>query len=300
VSDHVLVGIALDDHDAAPIGLGRALARLTTRRLALLHAYPYEPLTMREPEYEEDLRERAEEGLARLAESIDDDDLDVRLYTFPRLSAARALQEAAEQIGAVAVVVGSSRRDAPRKVVAGRTGERLLAGAPCPVGITPGGPLDPDAGLGPMGVAYDGSPEADDALQLGIALARAAKATLTTYTVFEPVESAPAMTTPGWIVPQSYIEDYRAYAEEAARRAKERVPRDLLAGTVLLTGDAALVLAEVSAELGLLICGSRGYGPLRAVLLGSVSARLARSAACPLLITPRGHGGKLAAHTRAD
>jgi nucleotide-binding universal stress UspA family protein len=201
VSDHVLVGIAFDDHDAAPIGLGRALARLTTRRLALLHAYQYEPLTMREPEYEEDLRERADEGLARLAESIDDDDLEVRLYTFPRLSAARALQEAAEQIGAVAVVVGSSRREGLRKVVAGRTGERLLAGAPCPVGITPGGPLDPDAGLGPMGVAYDGSPEADDALQLGIALARAAKATLTTYTVFEPVESAPAMTTPGWVVP---------------------------------------------------------------------------------------------------
>jgi nucleotide-binding universal stress UspA family protein len=134
---------------------------------------------MREPEYEEALRERAEEGLARLAESIDDD-LEVRLYTFPRLSAARALQEAAEQIGAVAVVVGSSRREGLRKVVAGRTGERLLAGAPCPVGITPGGPLDPDAGLGPMGVAYDGSPEADDALQLGIALARAANATLTT------------------------------------------------------------------------------------------------------------------------
>jgi nucleotide-binding universal stress UspA family protein len=108
------------------------------------------------------------------------------------------------------------------------------------------------------------------------------------------------MTTPGWVVPQSYIEDYRAQAEQAARRAKERVPRDLLAGTVLLTGDAALVLAEVSAELGLLICGSRGYGPLRAVLLGSVSARLVRSAGCPLLITPRGHGEELATRAHAD
>ena len=64
---------------------------------------------------------------------------------------------------------------------------------------------------------------------------------------------------------------------------------------MLLTGDAARVLAEASAELGLLICGSRGYGPLRAVLLGSVSAKLTRSAACPLLITPRGHGEDLAA-----
>ena len=34
--------------------------------------------------------------------------------------------------------------------------------------------------------------------------------------------------------------------------------------------------------------GSRGYGPLRAVLLGSVSGRLVREAACPVIVVPRG------------
>jgi nucleotide-binding universal stress UspA family protein len=37
----------------------------------------------------------------------------------------------------------------------------------------------------------------------------------------------------------------------------------------------------------LLVVGSRGYGPLGAVLLGSTSIPLARAARCPLLVTPR-------------
>jgi hypothetical protein len=34
--------------------------------------------------------------------------------------------------------------------------------------------------------------------------------------------------------------------------------------------------------------GSRGYGPVRAVLLGSVSRRVADEARCPVLVLPRG------------
>jgi nucleotide-binding universal stress UspA family protein len=41
-------------------------------------------------------------------------------------------------------------------------------------------------------------------------------------------------------------------------------------------------------ELDLLVTGSRGYGPVRAVVLGGVTGRLVREAACPLVIVPRG------------
>jgi hypothetical protein len=34
--------------------------------------------------------------------------------------------------------------------------------------------------------------------------------------------------------------------------------------------------------------GSRGYGPRRAVLLGSVTHGLLESAACPVVVLPRG------------
>jgi nucleotide-binding universal stress UspA family protein len=53
------------------------------------------------------------------------------------------------------------------------------------------------------------------------------------------------------------------------------------------TGVAGAILAERSAELDLLVCGSRGYGAVRSVALGSISRMLAHSASCPLLIVPR-------------
>ncbi|HEX2411694.1 MAG TPA: universal stress protein [Solirubrobacteraceae bacterium] len=33
--------------------------------------------------------------------------------------------------------------------------------------------------------------------------------------------------------------------------------------------------------------GSRGHGPMRRVLLGGVSSRLMRRAACPVVVVPR-------------
>jgi nucleotide-binding universal stress UspA family protein len=293
VPEPVLVGVALDGRDAVPLALGQTLARLTTRRLALLHAYPYEPLRMPAPEYEETLRSEATAGLERLVETLDDD-LDVTVLTAPRVSVPHALQEAAEELDAVALVVGSSRRGRLGRVLPGHVGDRVLGGAPSPVGISPNeGP--PTEGFERIGVAFDDRPESREALEVAMALARAAGAELTTYTVLEPVETAPALTTPGWAVPQSYVDERRERAVTAVRAARDRVPGDLLAGAELLTGDAAELLAEVSSELDLMVCGSRGYGPFRAVLLGSVSARLVRTAGSPLLITPRGQGAKLAA-----
>jgi universal stress protein family protein len=35
------------------------------------------------------------------------------------------------------------------------------------------------------------------------------------------------------------------------------------------------------------VLGSRGFGPLRRIVLGSVSTKVLRSAACPVLVVPR-------------
>jgi nucleotide-binding universal stress UspA family protein len=57
---------------------------------------------------------------------------------------------------------------------------------------------------------------------------------------------------------------------------------------LVVDGDPADVLTEQAAELGMLVVGSRGYGPLRRVLLGSVSDALLERTACPVMIVPRG------------
>jgi uncharacterized membrane protein YgaE (UPF0421/DUF939 family) len=52
----------------------------------------------------------------------------------------------------------------------------------------------------------------------------------------------------------------------------------------LIGAGVALVFTQ---NLGLLVLGSRGYGPVRSVLLGSVATRVISSAACPVMVVPR-------------
>jgi nucleotide-binding universal stress UspA family protein len=53
-------------------------------------------------------------------------------------------------------------------------------------------------------------------------------------------------------------------------------------------GIASEELRKQSAEgLDLLCLGSRGYGPVRRVLLGSVSSELLHEVYCPVVVVPR-------------
>ena len=55
----------------------------------------------------------------------------------------------------------------------------------------------------------------------------------------------------------------------------------------VVKGHAGDTLALLSPGFDLLVCGSRGYGPLHSVLVGGVSHALVNHAACPVLVLPR-------------
>ena len=54
-----------------------------------------------------------------------------------------------------------------------------------------------------------------------------------------------------------------------------------------MTGYPGEELAVFSASLDLLVVGSRSYGPVRRLVLGSTSQYLERYARCSLLVMPR-------------
>jgi nucleotide-binding universal stress UspA family protein len=91
------------------------------------------------------------------------------------------------------------------------------------------------------------------------------------------------MSGPGYILTPDDLE---------ARARKHLAETALAAGVptepVVVVGAPEQVLAEESETTDLVVVGSRGYGPHRAVLLGSVSGRLVRESACPVLVVPRG------------
>jgi nucleotide-binding universal stress UspA family protein len=65
--------------------------------------------------------------------------------------------------------------------------------------------------------------------------------------------------------------------ERALERAAASVSRELHAERTMLVGDPVSVLERQAAEgLDLLVLGSRGYGPVRRVLLGGVSDSVVR------------------------
>ena len=56
----------------------------------------------------------------------------------------------------------------------------------------------------------------------------------------------------------------------------------------MITGDVVEMLADLGPDdVDVLFCGSRGYGPVRRVLLGGVSSRLVRRARSPVVVVPR-------------
>jgi nucleotide-binding universal stress UspA family protein len=179
-------------------------------------------------------------------------------------------------------VLGSSNRSVLGRVLPGGTADRLLSGSPVPVAVAPHGYADSETACALIGVGFDGSPEARQAAEWAADLANRSGASLQviaiqTQLMFGSVVAGGAYGTK--TVNQVLAEQLQSDTEElaAALSAESRVFR----------GDAGEELVERSDPLDLLVLGSRGYGPLRSVLLGSVSSYVLRHAGCPILVVPR-------------
>ena len=200
-----------------------------------------------------------------------------------------ALEQLAADVEPVAVVVGSAHRGAIGQVLLGSTGTALLTGCPSAVAVVPRGYAD-RAGehLLRVGVAIDGGAESARALERAIDLAQRLHATLTIVGVLTPTPTGYG-TVAGSAL-GDLMRSQREHFAQAMEEAADRVPRNLPVTVRRLEGPPAVTLAEVSADFDVLVVGSRGYGPFRSALLGSVSRALTKQARCPLVVVPRGAG----------
>jgi len=203
----------------------------------------------------------------------------------PSSSPARGLDEAAEDLGADLIVVGSPHKTGHGLGPAGNVGLNVMHGAPCAVAVAPAGLRETDVGLRVIAAAVDGSSEAEEALDAAIEVGGAADATLRLLTVV----ASPASAF-GWGYGVYDIQDQlRESFREVLDKAVARVPTELRPSMDLLDGDpAAALIEECGKGVDLLCMGSRGYGPMRRLLLGSVSGQLVKGAPCAVLAVPRG------------
>jgi nucleotide-binding universal stress UspA family protein len=258
------------------VALASLLARAYDARLLVAHIDRFEPTGQVDVErVESEPREEARRIIERAHRSIQHRDFHTRLLTAK--SRAHGLHQIAQAEGASLVVVGSSRRGALGRVFAGTVSERLLNGAPCPIGVAPRGFAGREGGIGTVGVAYDGSDEARAAVRAAESLARRLGAGLrVTYIVDEDVYARPL------------VEDVRKQIDASLEELVSRMSRDLEIETVMRHGDPAEELLKACEDgIDLLVLGSRGYGPVGSVLLGSVSHRVVREAPCAVVVVPR-------------
>jgi nucleotide-binding universal stress UspA family protein len=284
----ILVGVDGTPGAEDALAFAKQLAGATGATLRLANAYPYDDTPSRAANlaFRDALRADAVALLDRLG------DAGTPSVAIADLSPPRALHNVAEQSGAALVVVGSTHRGPAGRVLPGSTGERLLHGATCPVAIVPHGHREhAGAPIRTIGVGFDASLESLSALDAAVDLARRFGASLRVIRVFDATE----VGTPGLAVGPAYHEVYQEVEErqrEDLDRSVAAMPEDVPVEGVFLEGSVGPQLAEQSQSLDLLLVGSRGYGPLRAVLLGGVSHALVRAAACPVIVLPRGvHNG---------
>jgi nucleotide-binding universal stress UspA family protein len=216
------------------------------------------------------------------------------LRTVAGASVAEGLHRVAEEEDADLLVVGPTHHGALGRVFPGTTAQRLLHGSPCPVAVPPRGYEPPSEPAGRVLVAYDGSPEAEAALAFARALAGTHAAALRLVTVVEPPPPLPTPLPSGYPAPDlldaardEALERLRAVRREQLDRATAAVS-GVETEALLLEGEPAPnLLDQAGRGVDAIVMGSRAYGPLGAVLAGSVAARVLAEAPCPVVVTPR-------------
>jgi nucleotide-binding universal stress UspA family protein len=134
-------------------------------------------------------------------------------------------------------------------------------------------------------VSINGSPHSDEALRQAIDIALADRSRLTVLTAvrhcppwaYSPVTAAAA---------QQLSSDFEREAHRVMHEAVERVPQSVPV-TKIITHQpirTALMRRIKSGNHDLLVMGSRGRGPLKASLLGSVSHYVLNHSPIPVLI----------------
>jgi nucleotide-binding universal stress UspA family protein len=197
------------------------------------------------------------------------------------------------------IVLGSSHRGPIGRVVPGATVARLLGHPPCAVAVAPPGfgrPVDGDSGWRPLGgnaedvgmrvigVGYDGSSAAEEALKTAVELAVPNGAALRVYAVARKFAHVPGgdgdSRGPG-------VPTEAEILRETLHKAVAALPAEVRALPVFIRGfpDQELIKA---AEYGvdLMVLGSRAGGPVRRLLHHSVTSTVMQYAKCPVLISP--------------
>lgn len=264
----LVVGVDGSERSRDALALAAQLAD-PGQRMLLIHVHAHGRLVnlLSGSEYDQLVREVGDATFSAVQETLAaGTPRELRLVA--DASPAAGLQAVADEADAAIIAVGSSHRSGLGRVLAGSVTESVLAGAAVPVAVASRDYSAVGRGLQTIGCGFDGSSESRAALAWAAKLARQRRAHLIAFAVYTPVAFGGVPTT-GVIGYESANDALRAGLDEQLDDALAALGDGSEFGGRMLDGDAAIELVQASAELDLLVLGSRGYGPIRTVLLGA-------------------------------
>jgi nucleotide-binding universal stress UspA family protein len=266
--------VAFDGTDTGLDGLvlSMGLARAFGSQISVVYIYDKQ-LSECSKEAARELTKHADEVLAGARELVSQA-LAVEFCALPASSPAQGLHDLARSEDAELIVLGSRRLGPRTKAALGAVSEDVVRAAPCAVAVAPRG-YRSEGGFVPqrIGVGWVPTNEGERALGVSYRIARATGGSVE-------------------LVATTSSSDMVASLDTRARRAVEGVAQVLDGKAEVavraVVGNASDELVNRSGNMDLLVLGSRGCGPPRTMLFGSVSSEVVPEALCPVLILAAG------------
>lgn len=282
--------------------LGVALAGATHAELMLVSVHPDPLVVLPQGMNWKSLRGQAEEILHEIRNSLAPGS---RTAVETDFSVARALQRVVDRERRELLVVGSSRHAPDGHVRIGKRTRQLLCHSESALAIAPRGMHEQtDVQIQSVGVGYDGGPEAQAALALAAEVAGGCGAKLLVRGVVDDRvhelgwsrlgTGAVIDPTPGWsaVGSDGVTADWDELVQATEKSLRARVDESLVeigatAESEVVQGRPATALLELSEQVDLLVIGSRRWGPVARLVLGSTGEAVLHDATCSVLVVPR-------------
>jgi nucleotide-binding universal stress UspA family protein len=230
-----------------------------------------------------DSQREAQQFLVQISEG-----LDVSYHKVANRTAGEGLLEAAEELGAQVLVVGSSPNGALGQVVLGSTTDWLLHASPVPVAISPRGYRGARSGkLARITCAYSGTPESVRVVERVAALTAELDVAMrvVTFAIRGRTMFPPEV---GLHAEDSLLEAWAAQLREmlAKLKADGVVGEDVALQVITGNGwDEALDATDWE-DGELLTLGTTSRRTIKGVFLGSHGAKIIRHSPVPVLVLP--------------
>jgi len=130
-------------------------------------------------------------------------------------------------------------------------------------------------------VGYDGSAQAEKAVDVAISLAESLDATVLVFAVARPPEPATSVEL------EAVLDDAREHYEQGLKGVKQKAQQhDVKLETDIAVGHPGeqIIHRAETDKIDLVILGRRGKSMFEKLIMGSTSARVLRYAHCPVMV----------------